>query len=101
MVKLVFLYNPPDDPEAFDEYFFSRHLPLVDDVANLRRKEIARALGTPTGERSPYHLVAEYYFDSADELQAAFRSEAGARLNSDLANFAQAGFTAVVATVVD
>ena len=68
MVKLTFLFNRPDDPGAFDEYFFEKHLPLHAAIRNVRRREIAKVFGTPDGSSAPYHLIAEYYFESMDVL---------------------------------
>jgi uncharacterized protein (TIGR02118 family) len=94
-VKLTFLFNHPEDPDAFDAYFFEQHLPLNEAVTQLRRREVAKIMGTPDGAPAPYYtpyyMIAEYYFESTDDLQAAFSSEAGQRLNEDLANFAGAG----------
>jgi hypothetical protein len=44
-------------------------------------------------------VIAEYYFDTMDDLQAAFTSEAGQRLNEDLPNFAGAGFSVFVSQI--
>jgi uncharacterized protein (TIGR02118 family) len=99
MVKLTFLFNRPADPTAFDQYFFERHLPLHAGIRNIERREIARVLGTPDGSQSPYHLIAEYYFETMEALMEDFSSEGGQALNRDLANFAEAGFTVFVSQV--
>jgi uncharacterized protein (TIGR02118 family) len=99
MVKLTFLFNEPEDRNAFDDYFFNRHLPLHSAIKNVKRREIARVLGAPDGSATPYHLIAEYYFDSMEALREDFTSEGGATLNQDLANFAGAGFTVFVSQI--
>jgi uncharacterized protein (TIGR02118 family) len=68
-------------------------------VRQLRRREVAKIVGTPDGGPAPYYMMAEYYFDSMDDLQTAFTSEAGQRLNEDLANFAEAGFSIFVSQI--
>jgi uncharacterized protein (TIGR02118 family) len=98
-VKLTFLFNHPEDPDAFDAHFFTQHLPLNEAVRQLRRREVAKIVGTPDGGPAPYYMMAEYYFDSMDDLQTAFTSEAGQRLNEDLANFAEAGFSIFVSQI--
>jgi uncharacterized protein (TIGR02118 family) len=98
-VKLTFLFNRPEDPDAFDAYFFEHHLPLNEAVTQLRRREVAKIMGTPDGGPAPYYMIAEYYFESTDDLQTAFISEAGQRLNEDLANFAGAGFSVFVSQI--
>jgi uncharacterized protein (TIGR02118 family) len=101
VVKLTFLFNPPADPAAFDQYFFERHLALHAGIRNIQRREIARVLGTPDGSEAPYHLIAEYYFETMDALMEDFSSEGGQALNRDLGNFAEAGFTAIVSQIED
>jgi uncharacterized protein (TIGR02118 family) len=101
MVKLTFLFNRPADPGAFDQYFFKTHLPLHAGIRNIKRREIARVLGVPDGSEAPYHLIAEYYFETMDALMEDFSGEGGQALNRDLANFAQAGFTVFVSQVVE
>jgi uncharacterized protein (TIGR02118 family) len=46
-VKLTFLFNHPEDPNAFDTYFFEHHLPLNEAVTQLRRREVAKIVGAP------------------------------------------------------
>jgi uncharacterized protein (TIGR02118 family) len=98
-VKLTFLFNHPEDPDSFDAYFFEHNLPRNIAVMQLRRREVAMVSGTPDGGPAPYHVIAEYYFDSMEDLQAAFTSEAGRRLNEDLANFAGASFSAFISQI--
>ncbi len=100
-VKLTFLFNHPNDPDAFDSYFFERHLPLTEEVTQIRRREVAKIMGTPDGEPAPYYVISEYYFESMDDLQEAFASEAGGRLNQDLANFAGAGLSVFASQISD
>jgi uncharacterized protein (TIGR02118 family) len=98
-VKLTFLFNHPNDPDAFDSYFFEHHLPLTEEVTQIRRREVAKIMGTPDGGPAPYYVSTEYYFECMDDLQAAFTSEAGGHLNEDLGNFAGAGFTVFVSQI--
>ncbi len=100
-VKLTFLFNHPEDPEEFDSYFFERHLPLTEAVTQMRRREVAKVMGTPDGGPAPYYMIAECYFETLDDLQGAFTSEAGGRLNEDSGNFAGAGFSVLVSQISD
>ncbi len=52
MVKLVVLYGHPADPAAFEQYYEQTHVPLAQRIPNLRRFEMGKALGTPTGARA-------------------------------------------------
>lgn len=91
MATLIALYNKPEDPAAFDDYYFSRHVPLAKTIPGLRRYEInAGAIGSAYTD-SPYHLIAILTFDSLDAIQAALGSPEGKATAGDLSNFAQAG----------
>jgi uncharacterized protein (TIGR02118 family) len=100
MVKLTVLYGPPTDPAAFDKYYLESHVPIADALPGLRRNEVSRVSGTLDGSTPLYHLQAELYFDSADALTAAVRSEEGAATAADLANFATGGVTMMISEVL-
>jgi uncharacterized protein (TIGR02118 family) len=101
MVKLVVLYNQPDDPAAFDAHYFNKHVPLVEQIPGLMRNEVAKGVGDPFGGPSAYYLIAELHFESADALQSAMGTQEGQATAADLGNFAQAGATLFIADIVD
>ncbi|WP_447005521.1 EthD family reductase [Saccharothrix isguenensis] len=88
MVKYVALYRKPADVEAFDEAYFTSHLPLVEQTPGLLRAEVAKVsrVFVPgfLGANEP-HLVAEMYFESMQAMKDAFGSPewqaAGANLS--------------------
>ena len=91
MATLIALYNKPADVAAFDDYYFSRHVPLAKTIPGLRRYETSSgAIGSAYTD-SPYHLIAILTFDSMDAIQAALGSPDGKATAGDLSNFAQAG----------
>ena len=91
MAKLVVLYKTPKNPAAFNDYYFSRHVPLAKTIPGLRRYKVSNGdVMTPQG-RSDYQLVATLEFDSPAAIQAAFASEQGQKAGADLANFADGG----------
>jgi uncharacterized protein (TIGR02118 family) len=98
MVKLTVLYGPPTDPAAFDDHYFSTHVPLASKIPDVRRMEVAR-MSAVGGGASPYHLIAELYFDSADALDAALATPEGQAAAGDVANFATGGATMLVGEV--
>lgn len=55
MVKLTVLYGHPDDPAAFEEYYASIHMPLVDKMPNLIRYEAARVVAREA-KHNPYAM---------------------------------------------
>jgi uncharacterized protein (TIGR02118 family) len=97
MVKLVVAYGAPEDPAAFDELYTSTHVPLVEKIPNLRRFEAGKILGTPDGAPAPFYHLAELWFDSVEELQAAMGSSEGQAAGADVATFASGGATLMIA----
>ncbi|MDN3919673.1 EthD family reductase [Roseateles violae] len=92
MAKLIALYKKPANPAAFDDYYFTRHIPLAKKIRQLRGYEVnATPLATPAGPSETYHLAAILSFDSMADLQAALGSPEGAATAADLGNFASGG----------
>ena len=91
MAKLVVLYKTPANPAAFDDYYFSKHVPLAKAVPGLTKYEVnAGPIASPAGA-SPYHLIALLSFGSMESLQQSRGSPQSQAAAADLANFAQAG----------
>ena len=100
MVKLIALYKRPENTTAFDEHYFKTHIPLVQKVPGLRKVEVTRVSGAPFGE-SPYHLMAEMYFDSEDAMNAANASTEGKAMTRDFMSFAAKYATLIIGEVND
>ena len=90
MARLNALFNPPDDPAAFDAHYRDVHTQIVRRYPNLRDLRLARPDGVG-GRAAPFHLMAEMSFDSRADLDAALASDAGRESGRDLRNFAGAG----------
>jgi uncharacterized protein (TIGR02118 family) len=71
MHRITIAYAAPSDPAAFDARYTDEHVPLVRRLPGLERFTLTRPRGL-AGE-APY-LVAELWFDSADDLRAALKS---------------------------
>jgi uncharacterized protein (TIGR02118 family) len=98
MVKLTVLFGHPEDPEAFEEYYASRHVPLAAKIPHVQRFE--RGLVRAAGEgAAPYYRIAEMWFESAHRLGAAVSSPEGEAATADLRNFATGGATFFVSEV--
>lgn len=72
------------------EYYLNRHLPLAEELlvpVGLRRAEVRRGLGTPTGDVAPYQAIAHLYFDSVEAFQAASQTQPFAAAVADVTNF--------------
>src|ERR1700722_5180424 len=88
MVKVIALYRKPADAKDFDDQYFNTHLPLANKLPGLKKLEVARVTGTPAGE-SEYHLMAELYFDSMEDLKNAMASPEGKASTKNLMSFAK------------
>ncbi|MBP1647422.1 MAG: ethyl tert-butyl ether degradation protein EthD [Bacteroidetes bacterium] len=87
MVKLVALYKKPSEIEEFDKHYDAVHLPLVRKYPGLRKLEVTRITGAPIGE-TKFHVMAEMYFDSREEMDKALVSQEGKAIARDLLSFA-------------
>jgi uncharacterized protein (TIGR02118 family) len=94
-VRLIALYNQPEDPAAFDAHYRDVHGPIVRRYPALRDLRLTRTDGV-AGRQPPFYLVAEMVFDSRADVDAALASEAGIESGRDLRNFAGAGVTLLV-----
>ena len=100
MVRLIALYNQPDDPAAFDAHYRDVHAPIVQRYPNLASMRLTKADGIG-GRPAAYYLLAEMSFASRADLDEALASDAGRESGRDLRNFAQAGVTLFVADGAD
>jgi len=97
MAKIVAMYGIPADREAFDRYYFGKHVPIAKTLPGLRQYEVTRgSITTPDGI-APYHLIAILTFDSVAAVQAALGSPQGKATADDLANFATGGVELMIA----
>lgn len=100
MVKLVVLYTHPADREAFDRHYAEVHTPLVRQLPNLKRLEIARITGAPRGE-SPYYLMCEMYWESREAMDADMAGEQMRAVGRDARAFAGELISMHVAEVLE
>ena len=98
MLKLTVLYNHPEDPETFEEYYANEHLPLAAKIPNVLRFESGR-VGTVDASEPPYHRIAEFWFESAERLSEALSSPEGEYATGDIRNFATGGATVFISEV--
>lgn len=74
---MVVIYRTPADPAAFDEHYFSVHVPLAKKLPGLRGYDVSRGpVLTPTGGGEPY-LIATLVFDDRAAILAAFATPEG------------------------
>ena len=98
MMKLTVLFGQPEDPEAFEEYYADYHLHLAAKISNVQRFESGR-MRAVDGSESPYHRIAEMWFESAERMGEAMSSPKGEAASVDLPNFATGGAKFLVSEV--
>jgi len=76
-VKLIVLYPPPTNVEAFEKIYQTEHVPLAVAKLGGKSKMVAtKVLGSPQGAH-PFYRIAEVYFPSMQALQACAGSDGG------------------------
>ncbi len=89
MIKLIALYEQPDDEAAFWEHYEKVHAPLTRELPGLVDLELLRVTADAFGGEAPFYLVATMSFSDRDAFKAAMRSEENKRLGQDLLSFAK------------
>lgn len=95
MIKMTVLYEHPDDPAAFEDYYAKEHTPLAERIPNVQRFE-SGTVSTPDGSEPPYHRIAELWFDSAEQMEESLATPEGQAATGDIPNFATGGATVLV-----
>jgi len=95
-MKLVAIYNKPENPAAFDQAYFNTHIPLIKQVPGIRQTRITRFTRGVVGGEDLY-LMAEMFFEDKDALKTAMRSEEMGRAGENLDSFAKGLYTLVYA----
>ena len=88
MAKLVALYKHPADQAAFDAHYENVHAPLTAKIPGLREMKVTKFSSTPMGTESPYYLMCEMTYDSAEDLKNGLRSPEGKASGKDVMSFA-------------
>jgi uncharacterized protein (TIGR02118 family) len=87
MIKATVLYQLPGDTQAFDDYYFATHVPLVHTIPGLESFEAVVYGPGPDGSDPAFHLIANLAFADAGALQAGLGSPEGQATTADVANF--------------
>jgi len=97
MVRLMVLYNRPEDTAAFDKHYNEIHIPLAKKLPGLVRYTVSRSLRA----EEQYYLVAELDWDDMAALRTALGSPTGAEATADVAKFATAGSSSLIYEVAE
>lgn len=98
-IKLTILYGQPVDTEAFEDYYLSIHVPLVNKMTGLDAFEYGKAVARLDGPDNDVFWIASLRFADGDVLGAALGSPEGLATSADVANFATGGATIYLAEV--
>jgi uncharacterized protein (TIGR02118 family) len=73
-IKLVVLYPHPIDPEAFEAYYLSQHVPLMYGFQVATYRTLAAPAVAPEG-KTPFYRVAEIPFRDVTHFNEFMQSE--------------------------
>ena len=91
MARVVVMYKTPNDPVAFDKYYFASHVPIAKKIPGLRKYEVSQGAVASPGGASGVHLVAVLHFDDMAAVGRAFSSAEGQPAVADVGTFATGG----------
>jgi uncharacterized protein (TIGR02118 family) len=69
--KLYAVWTHPNDVDAFEEYYTSTHAPLAAAIPGLQRLALTRTSDVLGEGPSPFHRIAELWFEDEAALKAA------------------------------
>ncbi len=96
MAAIVAVYKTPKSVEAFNDYYFAKHVPIARKLPGLIGYQVSDGpVGLPM-EPGGVHLVAILEFDSVEAIRKALASPEGQATTGDLANFADGGVDVMV-----
>jgi uncharacterized protein (TIGR02118 family) len=100
-MKITVLYNQPKSAEKFDDYYFSKHMPMVYAIKEIRKVEIARPLASPNGAPSPYHIVTELWFDGPEALEKVSMTNEWKAIVDDVPKFTEPNSVTIVVSQIE
>jgi uncharacterized protein (TIGR02118 family) len=96
-VKIIAIYDRPDDPEAFFRHYETTHAPLVKKTPGLQSFVLNRVTEDMFGGEPPYVLIAEMTYPNRAAFDAAMKSPENQAVGQDLMSFAKGKVRVVVA----
>ena len=88
MHKIVVLYPPQPDPEAFKAYYVATHIPLARQLPGLLALRYSFGVQGVVPGDIPFFCVFEAEFSDGAALGAAMGSFEGQAVAADVSNFA-------------
>jgi uncharacterized protein (TIGR02118 family) len=75
------------------------HPPIAAKIPNVQRFEAGKESRHPDGGETPYHRIAELWFEDMDQLQRSMGSDEGQAATGDIPNFATGGVIVFISEV--
>lgn len=97
MVKLLAMYEKPENEAAFFEHYENVHAPLAQKVPGLQKLVMNRVYADAFGREPRYVLIAEMHFPDRTTFDAAMKSPENRALGQDLMSFAKGIVTVLFA----
>ena len=92
MVKIIVLYPPQQDADAFEKRYIDVHIPLTRKLPGLVRMDAARTKTAP-GTPNPFAFMTELYFQDRDAMKNAMKSPEMAACVKDVTDNVPGGCT--------
>ena len=89
MVKFVILFHKPTNLNQFEDGY-NAFLGLIENISQVKRRQVNSILGSPMGETNLYRAL-EVYFDDYEEMNRALNSPVGQTAGGELARRFPAG----------
>jgi uncharacterized protein (TIGR02118 family) len=86
-IKLIAVYDQPEDAEAFFKHYKEVHTPLVKQTPGLQRLVLNRIVGDAFGGPAPYAAIAEMDYPDRETFDAAMKSSENQAVAKDLMSF--------------
>ena len=74
MYRLYAVWTQPNDPEAFEKHYVDVHVPLAAKIPGLAKLVTTRTTTVLGDEPSPYHRIAELWFEDEEACRRAMQS---------------------------
>ncbi len=95
-VKLMVMYPPPKDVQAFERLYLDEHVPMaVKQLAGKTKLVATKVRGSPQGKPA-FYRIAEVHFPSLEALQACAASAGGKETLAHAAKISTGGAPVVL-----
>jgi uncharacterized protein (TIGR02118 family) len=98
-VKMTVLYGQPKNAEEFEKYYLGPHMAIFRAVKGIRHVELGKISPKPDGSAAPFYRIAEFWFESAEQMARVTSTPEWQKVREDLPKFATGGLTVLVSKV--